>query len=148
MNTATQKNFISSAVFSIISLGIGFWFSQYDAVIARVQSGLFIITSILFAVVLIGTALLSPFIKKKYGSKAMPLHKSQWQSLILVAALLIIAINLAITNSNRTIIVTVTFACLIYSLICEFDVLISLAVVAKTHLINKNTGMLINPPEE
>lgn len=148
MITTKQKNLISSIVFSAISLGIGLLLSQYSSMITRIQSCLLIITIALFAVVLIAVLVLSPLLRKKYGTKAIPLHKSQWKSLILVTVLLIIAINFrtvtpfaVVKTTTMQIIYTIAFACMIYSLTCEFDVLISVGIIAKSQF---RKGMIYN----
>lgn len=130
-----KKNLLLSILFSIVSLGIGFVIAFYGKDNSYIETELITAIITLFGFGLTATVFVYQAFEKSNSDEKKnvicALSKTLLLTLCLVVASLILdfAVSIVTINVVKVILSTVMYASLVYSIICQFDILNSFVVI-------------------
>ena len=130
-----KKNLLLSILFSIVSLGIGFVIAFYGKDNSYIETELITAIITLFGFGLTATVFVYQAFEKSNSDEKKnvicALSKTLLLTLCLVVASLILdfAVSIETINVVNVILSTMMYASLVYSIICQFDILNSFVVI-------------------
>lgn len=130
-----KKNLLLSILFSIVSLGIGFVIAFYGKDNSYIETELITAIITLFGFGLTATVFVYQAFEKSNSDEKKnvicALSKTLLLTLCLVVASLILdfAVSIVTINVVKVILSTMMYASLVYSIICQFDILNSFVVI-------------------
>ena len=130
-----KRNLLLSVLFSVVSLGIGFIVAFYGKGNSYIETELITAIITLFGFALIATVLVYQVFEKSNSNEKKSvicaLSKTLLLTLCLVAVSLILdfAVSIVAIKAVKVILSTLKYASLVYSIICQFDILNSFVVI-------------------
>ena len=130
-----KKNLLLSILFSIVRLGIGFVIAFYGKDNSYIETELITAIITLFGFGLTATVFVYQAFEKSNSDEKKnvicALSKTLLLTLCLVVASLILdfAVSIVTINVVKVILSTMMYASLVYSIICQFDILNSFVVI-------------------
>ena len=137
-------NVILAIVFSILSLGIGFVIAYFGKGESYVETELINAIITLFGFGLTATVFVYQALENKRNKDTVKVIKSISTTLIFTLCLIVcslvfdFALDLITSEKLNLVVETLKYATMVYSVICQFDILISFIVIIKSDKKEEN----------
>ena len=130
-----KKNLLLSILFSVISLGIGFIIAFYGEDDSYIETDLIKAIITLFGFGLTATVFIYQAFEKSNSNEKKNVIHALSKTLLLTLCLIVVslildfAVSIVAMEVVKVILSTLLYASLIYSIICQFDILNSFVVI-------------------
>lgn len=130
-----KKNLLLSILFSVISLGIGFIIAFYGGGDSYIETDLIKAIITLFGFGLTATVFIYQAFEKSNSNEKKNVIHALSKTLLLTLCLIVVslildfAVSIVAMEVVKVILSTLLYASLIYSIICQFDILNSFVVI-------------------